>query len=161
MKACYCGSGQSYAQCCQPFHKGLKTPTSPEALMRSRYAAYCVADIAYIQATMRDKASLGFDPTSAKLWAERVIWVKLQVLHTEQASSTQGFVEFIASFVDGKTLQHMREISEFLYTDGRWFYVDGKPNALQPSPTSSILSRNSPCPCDSGKKWKYCHSSVY
>jgi SEC-C motif-containing protein len=125
--------------------------------MRSRYAAYCVADIAYIQATMRDKASLKFDPISAKRWAEGVIWINLQVLHSEQTSSTQGFVEFIASFVNGKTLQHMRENSEFLYTEGRWFYVDGKPNALQTAPTPSILSRNSPCPCGSGQKWKHCH----
>lgn len=154
MSSCYCGSQQPYAQCCQPYHLGIKTPENPEQLMRSRYSAYAQANIEYIQATMQGKASQGFDPISAKLWAQRVIWIKLQVLHTAVTSQTQGQVEFIASFVENKSLCHMHEISEFLLKDGRWFYVDGMRGS---TPQQTELSRNSPCPCGSGKKWKHCH----
>lgn len=158
MTMCYCGSKHPYSICCHPYHQGLVTPPTPEALMRSRYAAYCVANIDYIQATMCGKASQKFDPISARRWAEQVIWIGLQIVHTSQPSPTHGTVEFIASFVDGKILQHMREISEFAYIEGRWFYVDGQ----HPTQSSSQkeLSRNSPCPCGSKKKWKHCHGKA-
>jgi SEC-C motif-containing protein len=126
VKPCYCGSEQLYGNCCQPYHLGLKRAENPEKLMRSRYSAYATANIDYIQATMRGKASQGFDPIEAKSWAQRVLWVKLQVLSAKQTSLTQGQVEFIASFMENKTLCEMREISDFLFTEGRWFYVDGK-----------------------------------
>lgn len=155
MRACYCGSGHSYAQCCEPYHQGRTVPLTPEALMRSRYAAYCLADIPYIQATMTGKASTGYDPVSAKAWAQNAIWIRLQVLNAGQSSSTQGHVEFIASFVEGKTLHHMHEISEFHLIDGRWSYVDG----IRKPTTASPIARNMSCPCGSSKKWKHCHGT--
>lgn len=161
MKKCDCGSGKTYEQCCEPYHLGTKVPETPEALMRSRYSAYALANIDYIQATMRGKASLGFDPVTAKLWAERVIWIKLQVLAATQLSPTQGEVEFIASFVDNKTLCQMHEISGFHYSEGRWFYMDGKPPLVSTVKTTNTpISRNTPCPCGSQKKWKYCHGNA-
>ncbi len=156
-KPCYCGSSVSYAQCCEPYHLGLQVPSDPEALMRSRYSAYCLADIAYIQATMAGKASQGFDPNSAKLWAERVIWIALQVLSTSMLSPTKGQVEFIARFVDGKLVRQMHERSEFLFTDGRWFYVDGTQIEPETQATPLVISRNIACPCGNQKKWKHCH----
>ena len=33
---CGCKSGKTYAECCQPFHKGKKYPQTPEALFRCR-----------------------------------------------------------------------------------------------------------------------------
>ena len=35
---CACQSGQSYAQCCKPFHAREKWPETPLQLMRSRFA---------------------------------------------------------------------------------------------------------------------------
>lgn len=160
MKKCACGSGSPYSQCCEPYHLGSKIPANAEALMRSRYSAYAAANIDYIQATMRGKASMGFDPVTAKLWAERVVWIKLQVLKAEQPSSTQGQVEFIASFVDNKKLCHMHEISEFQHTEGRWYYVDGIRPVDSVALSSLLISRNTSCPCGSSKKWKYCHGST-
>lgn len=156
-KLCYCGSSLSYAQCCEPYHLGLQVPATPEALMRSRYSAYCIANVAYIQATMAGRASQRFDSNSAKLWAERVIWIALHVLSTEMRSTTEGQVEFIARFVDGKVVRQMHERSEFLFTDGRWFYVDGTQIESETQHTPLEISRNIPCPCGNQKKWKHCH----
>ncbi len=38
-KACPCGSGQAFKECCQRYHDG-ELPETPEKLMRSRYSAY-------------------------------------------------------------------------------------------------------------------------
>ena len=111
MKKCDCCSDKAYAQCCEPYHLGTKLPDTPEALMRSRYSAYSLANIDYIQSTMRGKASLGFEPVTEKLWPERVIWIKLRVLAATQLSPTQGQVEFIASFVDSKTVFNISTVN--------------------------------------------------
>ena len=155
MQTCYCGSDLPYSDCCQPYHQQVKKAATPEALMRSRYSAYTLANIDYIQATMCGAASAGFDPLSAKLWAQRVIWIKLQVLNASQVSPSQGQVEFVATFVDHKKLIHMHERSDFLYADGQWFYTSGQP--MVQAGREIIISRNTPCPCGSHKKWKHCH----
>ncbi len=124
--------------------------------MRSRYAAYCLGNIAYIQSTMQGKASLGFDLQAAAEWAKRMIWLGLQVLSTVTLSDNEAEVEFIARFVEGNILHRMHERSRFKRILGQWFYVDGQtlPQSTQ------LVSRNESCPCGSQKKWKQCHGKV-
>ncbi|MDX1560486.1 MAG: YchJ family metal-binding protein, partial [Marinobacter sp.] len=49
-QSCPCGSGKPYLECCRPFHQGDPAP-SPEALMRSRYAAFVLNLPDYLQTT--------------------------------------------------------------------------------------------------------------
>jgi SEC-C motif-containing protein len=155
---CYCGSGVSYAHCCQPLHQYQQQAMTPEALMRSRYAAYSLADIDYIQATMQGRASEGFDATTAKQWAERVVWIGLEVVRAEMLSSEEGVVEFIATFVDDQMVHHMHELSRFIRVQERWYYVDGK--SVPSVQVTTQVTRNSLCPCGSTKKWKHCHGKA-
>ena len=69
MSLCICGSGKNNVDCCAQYIGGEKLPLDPESLMRSRYTAYANANIAYIAATMRGAALVGFDPKSALQWA--------------------------------------------------------------------------------------------
>lgn len=140
---CLCGSMQPYAACCGQYHEGKPAPT-PEALMRSRYTAYAMANIDYIQATMKGAAALGFDPVSAKAWAESVEWTGLEVLTASEDGDT-GYVSFKAHFTAQNEANVLSELSEFKRMDGRWYYT----REAQPE-------RNSPCPCGSGKKYKKC-----
>ena len=39
--SCPCGSGESYADCCRPYHVGEKTPQTPETCLRVRYSGFC------------------------------------------------------------------------------------------------------------------------
>ena len=45
---CYCCSGKTFTECCEPYLSLKKDADSCEALMRSRYSAYCIADTAYL-----------------------------------------------------------------------------------------------------------------
>ena len=47
---CPCTSGLRYGDCCRPLHRG-ETATTPLSLMRSRYAAFAIGDVAYVDAT--------------------------------------------------------------------------------------------------------------
>ena len=77
---CPCDSHNRYLSCCEPFITEKQRPETPEALMRSRYTAYTMANIEYIKETMRGKALIGFQDRDAMRWAKRVQWIKLTVL---------------------------------------------------------------------------------
>jgi SEC-C motif domain protein len=126
---CPCGSGETYVNCCGPFHAaflssdqgrdGPHAPT-PEALMRSRYSAYVLALIDYLLATWHPSTAPG------ELELSPVKWLGLEVLHAEAAGDA-GVVEFVARLRDGSgRAQRMHETSRFVREDGRWYYIDGE-----------------------------------
>ncbi len=158
MTLCPCGFPNDYALCCEPYLADKKIPLSPEALMRSRYTAYSLADITYIVKTMRGKPLNGFDEAKARLWAERATWLGLNVINTRNETPDRGYVEFIARFIDGDQLKSIHEISEFHLDHGHWFYVDGSPPVKSVTSKNKPIARNSLCPCGSQKKFKNCHA---
>ncbi|MFZ2315813.1 MAG: YchJ family protein [Gammaproteobacteria bacterium] len=155
MKPCACGSKKDYADCCQPFIDGTKLPSTPEALMRSRYTAYTQRNIDYIAKTMASPASDGFNAEEAKAWAEQCEWLKLEVIEASYNQLT-GFVEFIAHFNHHQQRQMIHEKSEFHLINSKWVYVNGTNPQIKRSPQVKQLGRNEPCLCGSGKKYKTC-----
>lgn len=153
--ACPCGSQKNYLSCCKPFLTGQQIPETPQALMRSRYTAYTMANIAYIKDTMRGSALLGFREAEAKRWATNVRWIKLLVLASSMEHASTGYVEFEAYFVDGYRLKALHEKSKFLWEEGRWYYVGG--THLPPTIAEQKISRTMTCPCGSLRKFKNCH----
>ena len=119
---CPCGLPRGYADCCGRYHDGpqaLAAPT-PEALMRSRYAAYVRRDARYLLATWHPSTrppNLDLDDDGAK-------WLGLEVRRAEAE-----VVEFVARYKVGGRAHRLHETSRFAYEDGRWFYLDGKIHA--------------------------------
>jgi SEC-C motif domain protein len=124
MTDCPCGSQNTYVQCCAPYLTEKKYPLTPEALMRSRYTAYTMANIEYIEKTMCGPALVGFQAANATRWAKQVIWIGLKVLQTGLNNPNKGYVEFKASFMENNVLKLMHEKSEFIREQGRWYYID-------------------------------------
>lgn len=154
--ACPCNSGKSFADCCGPYIAHEKLPATPEALMRSRYSAYAVVDVAYLEETLLPGTRDDFDAESAKNWAQSGVWTGLEIRSTENdpASPDEGYVEFVAHYeVEGKPHAH-HETSRFVRQDGQWWYVDGV-TGQRPRRVVKV-GRNDPCPCGSGKKYKKC-----
>ena len=155
---CPCGSQKSYTSCCQPFISGEQIPTTPEALMRSRYTAYTKANIDYIKASMRGKALMDFQEKEALQWAKRVNWIKLHLIQSSMDQADKAYVHFEASFVDGTRLSTIHEKSKFIQDQGRWYYIEGE--LLPSTQPKTIISRNTACPCGSHRKFKHCHGST-
>jgi SEC-C motif domain protein len=119
-----------YADCCGRWHEGLlrgeHAPT-PEALMRSRYSAYALAQgrgtgstshLTYLMQTWHPSTAPG-DMELGPLQ-----WTGLDVLHQE-SSADAGVVEFVAhNKVNGRAGK-LHEISRFVRERGAWLYVDG------------------------------------
>jgi SEC-C motif-containing protein len=124
--------------------------------MKSRYSAFCVANVDYIEKTQRGDPSIGFNQASTKSFAQSVQWLGLQIVrnfHDKQVENI-AYVEFIAWFLQNNQLDSIHELSQFDYDTQlqQWFYCKGL------RPTKQIrVANNAPCPCQSGKKYKNCH----
>ena len=129
MKPCYCGLGKEYEQCCEPILKDQKKAQTAEALMRSRYTAYTIADIPYLVQSTHPSQRHFYSATDLKRWALSSKWVRLEILSTEmgKASDTKGFVEFKAYFVDEDLVPQIHhEYSTFSKENGVWYFLKGE-----------------------------------
>ena len=151
---CLCGSGLVYGECCSPFHTGEKIPVTAEALMRSRYTAYVLRDVAYLQATWQETKR----PKVIDFSHENIEWLRLEVIETKKggAADSKGLVTFKAFYQQEGEECAMNEISRFVKQSGRWFYLDGTITSIGKISGQVNLGKNAPCACGSGKKFKRC-----
>jgi len=119
---CPCGSARNLQDCCQPFLQAKRLPASAEALMRSRYTAYVLNDVAYLLATWHPDTcpeSLDLDQASPSQW------LGLAIKRYSQIDADHAEVEFVARYkIDGRGFR-MQETSRFVRIEGRWLYLDG------------------------------------
>jgi SEC-C motif-containing protein len=120
--SCPCGSGTTFAGCCQPLLDGVPALT-PQALMRSRYTAFATGRTDHVWRTWHPRtrpAEVADDPYAT--------WTGLQVLATSDggAGDDTGTVEFVATWSDKAGVHRMHEVSRFERRAGRWLYLDGE-----------------------------------
>lgn len=95
--------------------------------MRSRYTAYVLGRVPYVQATWHTSTR----PATLELDGPPRKWLGLDVRahRVDPASPDRATVEFVARFrVEGRG-HRMHELSRFVREDGRWYYVDGDQRA--------------------------------
>lgn len=157
-KACPCGSGKTFSDCCEPYIKGAKKAPSAEALMRSRYSAFATGAMDYIYNTHHESTRGELDMEGVKSWALNSEWLGLEIRETDkgQEKDSEGKVEFKCKFNYNGQEQTHHELSSFIKEKGEWFFVDGvlRNNTVRRS--APKVGRNDPCPCGSGKKAKKC-----
>lgn len=124
---CYCNSNKEYTACCGPIHKGTQPAITAEALMRSRYSAFVLADINYLMKSHHASTRPIKEKHDILVWTKSVQWLGLQIISksTGLASDVEGRVEFKASFVENGKPQCIHENSYFVKENGEWFYKSG------------------------------------
>jgi SEC-C motif-containing protein len=154
---CPCGSGKGFEICCGALIAG-KSATTAEALMRSRYTAFVIGDIDYLQNTSGGEALLRFDRSELQRSLPETEWRGLEIVdvHGGQAKDTTGTVKFKVSFRQGGQLHIQTERSEFRRIDRVWRYCRGEVDLKTRQTPAAPLGRNDPCSCGSGKKYKKC-----
>jgi SEC-C motif-containing protein len=159
MQSCPCGSGNVLAGCCGIYHANPGTAPTAEALMRSRYSAYVVRNSDYLLLTWA-KAQR---PRKLDLAGDQTEWLGLHIERTEAGRETDdtGRVAFVARFRSQGVSQALHEDSQFVRENGSWVYVDGtselrRTKAGTVKHAAQTPSRNDPCTCGSGLKWKKC-----
>lgn len=151
---CPCGSTFNYAVCCKPYHDGEKPAPTAEALMRSRFSAYALALTDYIIKTWAG----GVQPEKIDFSEEPITWKRLEIVSTKKGGlkDSKGIVEFKAYHSRNDEERVMHEISRFIKTNGRWFYLNGVVKSLSNVVQQANEGKKAPCSCGSGKKYKRC-----
>ncbi len=128
--ACPCHSGQSYGDCCQPFHKGEREAPTPEALMRSRFSAFATGRVDYLMKTLHpdhDERKLPDDVLRPMIQsacrAYRYTGLEIEATSSE---GDRGSVTFFAKVFEKGADQSFREVSTFGRVDGGWRYLSGE-----------------------------------
>ena len=125
--ACPCGRRLAYADCCGSLHaalaagQGLRAAT-PEALMRSRYAAFVLDLRPYLLASWQASTR----PAELAPPEPGLKWLGLDVKRTALQDADHGTVEFVARSRLGGRAHRLHEVSRFVREGGEWFYVDGE-----------------------------------
>jgi SEC-C motif-containing protein len=153
-----------FDKCCGPIIKGQKSASTAESMMRSRYSAYVLKDIEYIDKTQMNEKHEVFNKEEALKWAESSEWQGLEIKQTRKgtANDDTGVVEFVAHYKDkasGTELRH-HETSLFQKQNDQWKFKEGNIHGAQPvKRVEPKIGRNDPCHCGSGKKFKKCHGA--
>jgi SEC-C motif domain protein len=135
---------EAYADCCAPWHQGfeqgLHAPT-PEALMRSRYSAYALAQGRYFQQANHAAGSAmlaylthTWHPGTAPdgLTLEPLQWIGLEIV-ASLAAGEAGIVHFRAYYRVNGQATTLEERSRFVRVGGAWQYIDALPDEAESS----------------------------
>ncbi|WP_310618461.1 YchJ family protein [Flexibacterium corallicola] len=97
-------------------------PETPEQLMRSRYTAYAIGEVEYLQKTLWPARQKKLDMNEISNWVEQTTWVGLQI-HETTEEALKGTVHFTARYLLNGSLEAQNENSLFKKKAGRWYYV--------------------------------------
>jgi len=154
---CPCGSGARFADCCEQVINGERESQTAEELMRARYAAFAAGAIDFVVASTHSRTRREIDIPFIREWSQTSVWRGLQIIDTKLVDDDKAYVSFEAQFTQHGKDQSHKEKSLFEREDGKWRFVTGE--ELK-NPTvryeTARTSRNEPCPCGSGKKYKKC-----
>ena len=124
--------------------------------MRSRYAAFCQANIPYLIETHHPSQRQPNDAETLQKTIDETTWLGLKVIRSSQPKKAEqtGLVEFVAFYknpINSPIIAQLHERSDFIRENGQWYYLQGQ---MLPPIT---LGRNDLCWCGSNKKYKKCH----
>jgi SEC-C motif-containing protein len=124
--------------------------------MRSRYVAFTLGDLDYIQRTCAGEALLKFDRTALARALPATQWLGLAIRATDGggADDLTGTVTFDVRFREDGRMHMQTERSEFRRIDQAWRYIRGEVSVT--TDANPRAGRNDPCPCGSGRKYKKC-----
>ncbi len=152
---CYCGSELSYSDCCELYITGQQKAPSPQALMRSRYSAYCNHNWQYILTTYGEIQRRSLSVIDLQESANNTHWLRLEIINSSPYSNAgnNNSVEFKAYYWFNQKPHLLHETSQFEYQNNNWCYTTG---TIHDDSGQIKLGRNELCICGSGKKFKQC-----
>jgi SEC-C motif-containing protein len=117
---CPCGTGLTYGECCEPFHRVKALAPTAERAMRARYTAFVVRNAGYLLASWHPSSrpgSVAFD--------REIEWLRLGILGRTRGGmlDSDGTVEFRAFFRTNGVRDSQHENSRFVRENRAWLYV--------------------------------------
>ncbi len=145
---CPCTSGLRYRACCGRYHAGEAEAPDAEALMRSRYSAFALREVAYLWRTLHpehpDRARPEADfLREVRARATALKYPRLHILDRRlvEPGGTAVVLFHARVFESGRDVSFV-ERSEFQHDGTGWRYLRGEsaaPRALSVPPESLTL----------------------
>jgi SEC-C motif domain protein len=128
-RPCPCHAGLAYDACCAPYHRGEREAPDPVALMRSRYAAFALADAPYLWRTLHEDHEDRGRPREELIRAlrdakDRRRYASLAILDSRRRGGA-GEVLFCAGIFERGRDCSFVELSDFSHDGVGWRYVSG------------------------------------
>ncbi len=135
---CGCGSGGSYASCCQPYHEGKAVPAHPVDVVRSRFSAlkYRIPDYVISTTHPENKEFVAADRAGKrKAWIKSLVSFSDDFEFLDLSFADEGAIEgdtatiaFSATLKQKSTDKEddILETSTFKKIDNKWLYIDAK-----------------------------------
>ncbi|WP_028889274.1 YchJ family protein [Tenacibaculum ovolyticum] len=123
---CPCNSSRAYNECCKNAHQNIESVTTAESLMRSRYSAFVLANINYLQESHHSTTRpSNREKKEILTWTKSVEWIKLEIINTTKGCYTDltGTVEFKAFFMENGNIDIIHENSSFCKENNHWKYL--------------------------------------
>ena len=174
---CPCGRDLAYVECCGRLHQAMRVlypsctmdiakvddentlhkkvlqAAIPEDIMRSRYSAYVLNNFDYVLQSYAKDIRATLNTTELAKHASDTKWRALEVIKSTGSSKQIEQVTFKVYYQIKADYYLMHERSNFINEDGVYLYQSGD---MLDGTGRLDLGRNSPCPCQSGKKYKRC-----
>jgi len=115
---CPCGSGKKFKACCNLYLSGQAYPKMAEPLMRSRYSAYAMGNLAYLRNTWHPETCPNLDMDDLETQ-----WTRLEVIKSKPGLK-KSVVEFKAWYTENDQEHVTHEISLFKLYKKRWVYLE-------------------------------------
>ena len=116
---CPCNPAKNYSDCCKKAHQNILSVATVEDLMRSRYSAFVLANVEYLQKSNHSSTRPSKkEKRELEKWTKSVNWLKLEVLN-----STENTVEFKAFFMENGAVNVIHENSKFCKENEHWVYL--------------------------------------
>lgn len=159
---CPCGSGLAYSACCAPYHEGKTLLPHGEAVVRSRFSAFCLEKYDFLVETTHPDFRDDLSAESVRENTQGITWQSLEIRESGLEPAKDGgepfeTVTFSVLYEREGRVYQMAETSYFAHEGDKLYYVEGMAHRplgyRRPEPK---VGRNEPCPCGSGKKYKKC-----
>lgn len=124
---CPCNPKKEYLECCSLAHRDFSNIKTAEQLMRSRYSAFVLGIIDYLQLSHHSLyRPSSTEATEIKKWTNSVDWIRLEVLNVSSGLERDsfGYVEFKAFFSEKGKIDCIHEHSKFCKENGNWVYLN-------------------------------------
>lgn len=122
---CPCNTTKQYSDCCEKAHLNIKSVLTAEALMRSRYSAFVLANINYLHESHHSTTRPSNKERKEILqWTKSVQWLKLEIINIKEdiSNNLTGKVEFKAFFLENGKVDIIHENSSFCKENNHWVY---------------------------------------
>lgn len=135
---CACHSGRAYHACCGPYHRGTARPETPEALMRSRYAAFAMGLGGYLLETLAETHEDRSTPAAVLVKTLSTVKDTQRFLGLTILDTGPDEVLFFAKIFEKGKERSFVELSSFVRERQAWRYASGIAKAVQDIPGNPL-----------------------